>query len=120
DTCMRDGYCDGKRACRLYRAGTTCKAGGCAGSTRTLASACDGTGLCEPGQEQSCAPYNCGANGKCLTTCTPGGSGECMSGSCSATGSCGKKPSGQSCTAPADCASGFCEQGICCGSACSS
>src|SRR5207253_1078867 len=31
---------------------------------------------------------------------------------------CTKKPNGASCSAPGDCASGFCEQGACCISAC--
>jgi hypothetical protein len=118
DSCKQDGTCDGNRACRLYRAGTTCSDATCAGSTHTLVGTCDGKGTCKPGPQQSCAPFKCGANDNCLTTCTD--SNDCVAPGICTNGSCGKKSSGQPCNAPGECASNFCEQGFCCGTACSS
>jgi hypothetical protein len=45
---------------------------------------------------------------------------------CNGTGACGppaaagKKAAGEICTAPAECGSGFCKDGVCCGAACDS
>src|SRR6185295_13213057 len=114
--CGHDGTCDGAGACRLYPSGTTCKATSCTGSDRTLASRCDGAGTCVASATQSCAPFVCGPGGDCFTSCSTGA--ECLAPNQCAAGSCGKKPIGSVCATAPDCASGFCEQGVCCGSAC--
>jgi hypothetical protein len=116
DKCGTDGVCDGAGACRLYASGTSCAAGTCTGSMQTLASLCDGAGKCVAGAMRACDPFQCGTNGTCKSSCA--GNGDCTSGNFCVNTSCGKKPVGNTCTAAADCQSGFCEQGICCGGAC--
>lgn len=115
--CGKNGMCNGARACALYAAGTVCAMGSCMGSTKTLPSVCNGTGMCVAGTTQACAPFQCGPGGDCLTSCST--NTECVSPQTCVMGSCGKKPNGQACSSASECNSNFCEQGICCGSACS-
>ena len=119
-TCGRNGKCDGAGGCMLYSSGTGCSAETCpAGSaTHTRPGLCDGHGVCAAGQILDCAPYLCDAsNNSCYTGCTTGGA-ECTSSGQCTNGSCGKKGNGQNCASPSECTSNFCEQGVCCGSAC--
>ena len=119
-TCGRNGKCDGAGGCMLYPGGTGCSAETCpAGSaTHTRPGLCDGHGVCAAGQILDCTPYLCdAANNSCYTGCTTGGAECTLSGQCT-NGSCGKKSNGQNCAAPSECTSNFCEQGVCCGSAC--
>jgi hypothetical protein len=119
-TCGRNGTCDGAGGCMLYPGGTACSAETCpAGSaTHTRPGLCDGHGVCAAGQILDCTPYLCDtANNSCYTGCTTGGAECTLSGQCT-NGSCGKKSDGQNCAAPSECTSNFCEQGVCCGSAC--
>jgi hypothetical protein len=115
-TCGTDGACDGAGACRLYAAGTVCVAAACTGSTYSPARTCNGTGTCQTTSPSTCAPYQCGTNAACRTTCAT--SSDCTSPNTCLSGSCGKKPVGASCTAAAECNSDFCEQGVCCATAC--
>jgi Cellulose binding domain len=114
-SCGTDGACNGAGACRLYAPGFACAPGACSGSTATLAGRCDGAGNCGAGAAQSCAPYVCGGT-SCLGACAD--STECTAGNVCTADSCGKKPLGAACGAAADCAGGFCEQGVCCQTAC--
>ncbi len=117
-SCKQDGSCDGTGGCRRHAAGAVCAPPSCSGSTRTLASRCDGAGACvPPAAPQSCAPYVCNpATGDCHTMCTT--SMMCLAPNPCSGNSCGKKPVGQPCMAAADCNSGFCQQGVCCQTAC--
>jgi hypothetical protein len=63
-----------------------------------------------------CSPFVC-RNGACLSTC--GGDTDCVAPATCLNGSC-RNPAPQSCTSAAQCASGFCEQGVCCERACRS
>jgi hypothetical protein len=114
--CGRDGFCDGNGACRKYPAGSECRAASCTGSTRTLASTCDGNGTCVAGQTQTCNPNLCGSNGQCLDRCD--GDQQCVSPNRCIMNSCGKKPLGASCDAAGDCDSNICQQNVCCDMAC--
>jgi hypothetical protein len=119
-TCARNGKCNGAGGCMLYPSGSTCSAETCpAGSaTHTRPGLCDGQGHCGAGQVQPCTPYLCNAaTGTCYSGCSTGGS-ECQPPNLCANGSCGKKGNGQACSSPSECASNFCEQGVCCGGAC--
>jgi Cellulose binding domain len=115
-TCGKTGVCDGIGACQLYPSGALCQDSGCTGSTLTTAGACNGKGLCETPAPQSCAPFQCGANGQCRSNCTA--DADCTSGNKCTMNSCGKLPPGATCTADADCGTGVCAQGVCCSSAC--
>jgi hypothetical protein len=120
-SCGTDGLCDGKGGCRLWSAGTQCGAAVCASGQVTAPPICDGIGHCLPsGQTAVCDPYVCTADGTgCTQSCTTGGSGCTPSATCDINGHCnGTLGIGQPCSAPAQCQSGFCAQGVCCASDC--
>jgi len=75
-TCGSDGSCDGAGACRLYSGATTCAAATCAVSTATPARTCNGAGICLMALPVSCAPYLCGGDGACRTSCAS--SADCL------------------------------------------
>jgi hypothetical protein len=120
-TCKRDGTCDGNGACHNYQTGTQCVAGSCSGSTLTSARTCDGAGICLAATSNACPGFFvCDATStSCKTSCAPGATpSECVSpASCNGT-ACTLKGVGVACGAANECASGFCEQGVCCGSSC--
>jgi hypothetical protein len=78
-------------------------------SVDVSASVCPALGI-------DCNPYLC-RNGTCLSTCTS--NAECVAPATCRSGSC-LGPNPQSCTQPAQCASGFCSHGVCCERACTS
>jgi len=115
-TCGSTGMCDGTGACDKYAAGTICQDMACTGSTLTSAFRCDGLGTCAATAGQSCTPFNCGKDGRCLTICTA--DSDCVAPNSCINGSCGKKPIGAPCGGAPECNSGFCEEGVCCGGTC--
>jgi hypothetical protein len=118
-TCGQDGTCNGSGACRLYAATTQCAAPSCSGSRRTPARLCDGAGTCQTVTTSQCDPFECDTNGSCKTTCTPATSTtDCVAPNVCTGTSCGKKPNGVACAAGTECNSAFCQQGVCCLTAC--
>jgi hypothetical protein len=116
-TCGLDGMCNGAGACRKYAAGSVCKAGACDGASVSGVYVCDSGGRCKPGPSTVCAPYDCDPSAnKCFASCK--NDGECADGVKCVGGSCGPKPRAASCSKNADCASGFCADGLCCNVAC--
>jgi hypothetical protein len=117
-TCGTDGTCDGAGGCRLYASGTTCVAESCTQSTSTYtpAQTCNGTGACQAPSPVACDPYRCGTNGTCLATCAS--DGDCVAPNVCIGGQCAKKVLGTACAGGGECASGLCQQGVCCGSSC--
>src|SRR5882672_1796652 len=116
-TCGFDGKCDGAGGCRRHVAGTLCHAGTCDGAAVIGALACDGLGRCKAGPTTICAPYSCDATkGACFESCMQ--SNQCTSGQQCVNASCGEKMKGANCAKNADCASGFCADGVCCNVAC--
>jgi len=116
-TCGLDGTCNGAGACRKYAAGTVCKPGVCDGAAVDSVNVCDGIGRCKPGPETVCAPFGCdGSVNKCAASCKI--DGDCAPFIKCVAGSCGPKPRGAVCTKAADCASGFCADGVCCNVTC--
>jgi hypothetical protein len=116
-SCGRDGFCDGAGACRKYKSGTECAPATCTGSLQYSNRVCDGNGACQVATSQACAP-GCVA-GLCPAPCSD--ANPCASGLfCDpATVTCKpKKAMGLTCVAANDCASNFCVDGVCCGSAC--
>jgi hypothetical protein len=69
-TCGNDGTCDGAGACRQYSGATACAPAACTGSTATPARTCNGAGVCLSALPVPCAPYACGGNGACRTSCS--------------------------------------------------
>jgi hypothetical protein len=118
-TCGQDGLCDGLGNCRLWGTGTLCGPGGCVAGGITAPPACDGAGNCVPrNATASCAPYACDGVA-CDTTCTPPSTG-CATGVACSFNQCGNASAlGAVCGSASDCASGFCEKGVCCSTACS-
>jgi hypothetical protein len=114
--CGTNGNCNGNRGCQRYPTGTPCRAGSCdpAANRETQEGTCSG-GRCVLPAATSCAPFRC--NGAaCGATCA--NDGQCVAPAVCQNGSCGKKPLGALCSAAVECASNFCAQGVCCGSAC--
>ena len=118
-TCGTDGLCDGAGACRKYVSGTQCAAATCTGTSFTPPRLCNGTGTCGTVTGTTCGGnLICGTNGQCKATC--GSSADCVAPNLcnTTTGTCGLKGSGATCGGATECASGFCQQGVCCASAC--
>jgi hypothetical protein len=115
-SCGTDGKCNGARACETYPTNTVCRPGSCDPTTNRVT----GDGVCRNGACASpaattCAPYKC--NGaRCGSSCAT--NAQCSGANVCLNGSCGKRPPGAVCAKPTDCASGFCAQGVCCGTAC--
>jgi hypothetical protein len=135
------GVCDGFGACANQPFGAACgDTASCASSLRTLADGCSGSGTCIDYGTQSCGLYQCvGVN--CGSTCVADGdciaaaycaAGVCMpdcaqdsdcqaSEYCTAQNKCASKGSnGAACSAANQCTSGFCADGVCCSTACTS
>jgi hypothetical protein len=116
-TCGLDGTCNGAGACRKYAPGSVCKAGECDGASVDDVDVCDSVGRCRPGPATVCAPFSCdGSTNKCFPSCKA--DSDCAPGIKCVAGSCGPKPRAAVCTKGADCASGFCSDGVCCNVAC--
>jgi hypothetical protein len=112
--CGRTGFCSGFRgACQYPLPGTVCQAPSCTadltGSNR--ADQCNGTGTCVDNGVQSCLPFKCNqATGTCRTSCTA--DADCATGYRCKNGQC-LKDNGQACVANNECFSGACCSGIC-------
>jgi hypothetical protein len=115
-TCGTNGKCEAG-ACQRWLPGTPCLPATCPTTTNlfTPLSACDGAGACVTPTTSSCFPYRCG-NDACKATCTA--DADCLPPAVCVNGGCGLKPNGAQCGNKNECLSGFCEQGVCCGTAC--
>jgi hypothetical protein len=116
-TASCQGACDGTNTVCEYSSSTTCTSQSCTGGTVSLASTCNGSGVCGAQAKSSCNGFAC--NGAaCLTSCS--GDGQCAAatpycgaGKCQATA-----PLGHACSGSTTCANGtFCVGGVCCGTA---
>jgi hypothetical protein len=125
-SCLGDGTCDGKGACRTFApAGVVCSANGkasCAGNT-VFGSVCSGSGPSRAGSMAECpSGFMCNAAGDgCLTTCS--GDGDCIATfTCSPTSkTCIPKRSiGDACSGSGECVNDLCVDGYYCDSACDS
>ena len=113
------GLCDGshRTACTYPAGPVQCRAPSCAGGVATLATTCDGSGVCPGAQHQTCAPYTC-AGTACAGTCTV--DGDCAGSAywCSAGVCVSKLAAGQACARAGQCGSGACVDRVCCDRAC--
>lgn len=115
DQCGLSGQCDGKGACALYSAGSSCTYSACAGpTTGTLNSACNGLGACKPVATVPCElGYEC-VSGTCKSGCNTNSDCDAALGFiCSETKDC-KKPKGSACASDSNCTTGACQWGFCC------
>jgi hypothetical protein len=114
--CKTNGACDGKGACSLYSAGTTCASPVCSGNSAVPASTCNGSGSCVASVANSCGAIKC-ASGVCPRDCAT--TADCVSPNECVSGSCGLKEPGQRCTITNECRIGVCSaDGVCCDKAC--
>ncbi|HXT99792.1 MAG TPA: hypothetical protein VN903_02295, partial [Polyangia bacterium] len=115
-TCGTNGKCEAGN-CQKWTSGTLCKPATCPSATHlfTDLSTCDGSGACVTPATRPCFPFTCGTDA-CLPSCTV--DAECQAPAVCVNGSCGLKPNGALCTSKIECVSNFCEQGICCETAC--
>ena len=115
--CGTTGSCKGGE-CDHFAAGLGCKPAVCASiSAETPASNCDGKGACATPANISCGSFVCDS-GACKTICTE--DTDCNLPDICANNSCGLKVNGAACTKADECQSGFCTEGVCCNTACSS
>jgi hypothetical protein len=114
--CGNNGKCQAG-ACQSYPQGTPCRAASCPANTATFtpAGTCNGAGTCTIPAATSCFPYSCGT-AACNSTCRA--DADCAPPGVCSGGSCGLKPPGATCGTKDECQLGFCEQGICCQTAC--
>jgi len=108
--------CDGfdTSKCTFPGSTTACGALSCASGVETRPGACNGAGACAT-TTQPCGVYRCGV-ASCLTSCTT--STDCVSGHfCKGSVCTAVEGLGKPCTSPADCATGFCSDGVCCAEA---
>lgn len=91
----------------------------CSGGEQVHQDICDGAGVCLDQGTLSCGTYACGATA-CKTSCMD--DSDCTAGTqCKnpPNGSCvGSKTNGEPCTAPVECDSGYCADGVCCNTPC--
>jgi hypothetical protein len=120
--CGFTGSCNGNGKCQNAGTGVSCGSASCptGSSTFTPVSHCTGAGACAAPVSSTCTGgFNCNSStASCKTTCT--GDGDCVAPlTCQGSGStqtCAKKPNGQACPGGAtQCISGFCTDGVCCG-----
>jgi hypothetical protein len=96
--------------------GSVCSSRLCDGAEVVFPSICDGHGACGPAPRLLCAPFACDATSlTCKTTCTS--NADCAAGLFCLNGLCGRHLPAP-CTADAECASGFCSEGVCCNGPC--
>ena len=118
--CGNTGACDGAGKCQLGGTGVSCGTATCSGSTFTPVSHCNGTGACAAPVSSTCpGGFVCDtSNATCKTACTL--DSDCVAPlTCQGSGStksCALKPNGQTCASANQCISGFCTDGVCCGS----
>jgi hypothetical protein len=116
--CVAGGYCDGNSCATKKTTGT-----GCANDNECTSGFCVDSVCCASACTATCQACSAAKTGGTDGTCSPipSGSdpdGECGAGSvCNGTTSC-RKIAGQSCSAANECLSGFCVDGVCCGSSC--
>jgi hypothetical protein len=116
-SCQGNGVCDGAGACQRYPLGTVCKPGLCNLGQLTPVGRCDDTGTCVQPPAHECKPYQCSAvDLVCLTSCTT--DDECKNLTRCVNGTCGALPIGSVCQFSTDCDSTFCEDHVCCATAC--
>jgi hypothetical protein len=114
-SCGQDGTCDGQGGCSLYPAGVICAASSCSGTLWSGAGVCSGTGTCQR-ETRPCLPYACDPQtNSCHSACAS--ADDCGAGNPCVNGSCGY-PEPAYCSTDAECASGFCAQGVCCTTRC--
>jgi hypothetical protein len=118
DTCGTDGTCNGKGACRVYNASTQCATAICANAMFTPARSCTGAGVCTAATATVCAgAFQCNDAGTaCRTTCSM--DAHCVGPNVCIGGVCRKKDLADPCEADNECASGKCQQKVCCSSSC--
>src|SRR5262249_3333836 len=112
--CDGSGHCDAANGdvCPVTHNGVTCASGHCSGDDICWATGC--AGAC-----QSCAggtTCNVVTNMQNPTSCDDSnGCGFGRRCTCDGSGNC-KRKNGETCTTPADCATGNCAGGVCCSS----
>jgi hypothetical protein len=113
--CGNTGACNGSGGCQHASGAVVCgTATSCAGSTYQPVSHCDGAGACAQAAAQSCSPYVCGES-SCLGGCSNDNQCDALS-FCSGGACVAKRGTGVSCMSDAQCATGNCINGFCCGS----
>ncbi|MCG5056236.1 MAG: hypothetical protein KA712_25090 [Myxococcales bacterium] len=67
-TCGRNGLCDGAGQCASFAPNAICQVSRCENGQQFEAATCR-NGICGPASFKACAPYACGDDGACRSTC---------------------------------------------------
>lgn len=114
------GRCNGKRACAYAGSETTCGEAFCGNSTTEGRASCDGQGHCLY-QQKECSAFSCPNGSKgCRETCSA--PSDCLAGFyCDGTSKVCKRRNGNgtACGKGIECETGYCIDGVCCNSDCS-
>lgn len=119
--CDLGAVCDGGISCPPSEPAPTtavCVAAACDGGTFLAEARCLGDGGCGPRSSapQVCSPFACNARG-CPSSCSA--QADCATGFYCQGGTCvAQKPTGSACQSGAECQLGFCVDNVCCGTAC--
>ncbi|MBI5515501.1 MAG: hypothetical protein HY909_17100 [Deltaproteobacteria bacterium] len=114
------GTCDGtvRDACTFPGASTTCAPATCSTGRETAASVCNGMGACGAAMTRECAPFGCG-DSACRTRCARDADCAADAFCDTMTNRCERRGApGARCSAPSQCTTGFCVDGVCCDAAC--
>jgi hypothetical protein len=102
--------------CTLAVSGTSCGPGlGCLNEYQVFQDECTGSGQCRSVVVQSCAPYKCDSSSGCRASCDS--DNDCIAPARCIAGLC-LRPLRLACAIDAECATGFCVQGVCCNARC--
>ncbi len=117
-SCLQNGLCGESAKCANYAVGDECSDAACPTPTsQDPPDSCSVLGVCSVTAGSACLKgYGCVA-GACQTSCATdqdcdlAGGHVCLEQAC-------RLPAGTTCIDPADCATGFCADGVCCVAAC--
>lgn len=112
------GVCNGalRSACTFPSTQTPCRDAACEAGVAVEQAFCDGEGSCATTAPVDCAPFSCGPSacrGDCATDAQCSGDAYCKANKCVE-----RERVGIACTRDAQCASGFCTDGVCCDARC--
>lgn len=117
ESCGFQGTCNGSGGCPLWPAGTVCQQASCAEGILQPEDLCDGQGNCQDSGSRDCAGFACADEHGCRSSCQQ--DEHCLPGYFCQAGAClPVLEPGAACQRPAQCASGFCTDGVCCAEEC--
>ncbi len=122
EECGGPTACTGAGACALLAEGTACTLSAECQSNFCVDGVCCNSACTGTCQACTATKKGSGVTGQCGNIASPTDpDNECAgAASCNGTGACALSPNGAACASSAECTSGFCADGVCCNSGCTS